>query len=103
DRLWTVLDPSAGPAMATPLSSRGDASHPIVSRILKYGADCVLTIPFPAGLGLFWTGQRGADPFDGPQVAAFERLAAAIAARLQAAEARESRLDRLARIDAVDE
>src|SRR5207249_11323679 len=63
----------------------------------------VLMIPLPGGLGVFWTGKHDVEPFADPQLSGFQRVAAAIAARLQAPEALDVRLDRLARIDAVDE
>jgi transcriptional regulator with GAF, ATPase, and Fis domain len=103
-RLWTVLAPPLSAAtIVTPLSSRDDTSHPIVHRLLKYGVDCVLTIPFPGDVGLFWTGKRGVEPFAGAQVAGFEQIAARVAAAVREPDPLDARLDRLARIDAVDE
>jgi len=103
ERLWPVLTPRlAATTMVATLSSHADRSHPLVGRFLKYGVDCILAIPLPGDQGVFWTGKRG-EPFDDRQVAGFERLATGVAAAIQQPEAPDVRLDRLARIDAVDE
>jgi transcriptional regulator with GAF, ATPase, and Fis domain len=104
DRLPAVLNPSiAALTIITPLSSHGEASHPVVDRLLKYGIDCVAVMPLPGNLGVFWTGKRDASPFSHQQLAPLESLAARVAASILEPETRERRLARLSRIDAVEQ
>jgi transcriptional regulator with GAF, ATPase, and Fis domain len=103
-RLPVFLDPSiAAATIITPLSSHADLSHPMVQRLRSYDIDCLLLMPLPGSLGLFWIGKRGTPPFADRSVVEFERLAARVAAAIQEPEARDARIARLARTDAVEE
>src|SRR6185295_16436356 len=64
DRLPAVLNPSIGATtIVAPLSSHDEASHPFVDRLLKSAIDCLVVVPLPGGLGVFWTGKRDPSPF----------------------------------------
>ena len=104
DRLPAVLVPSApGTVVCAPLPAHEEAAHPAVQRLVGYGIDCLLVTALPDGAGLFWAGKKGTSKFDETQVAAFEQLAARVAASLHAPEPREVRLGRLARLEAVEQ
>jgi transcriptional regulator with GAF, ATPase, and Fis domain len=104
DRLPAAINPAiAATTVVTPLSTHAEASHPVVERLLKYDIDCLLLMPLPGDLGLFWAGRRGVESFDARTVADFDRLVPRLAAALHAPEAPDVRLQRLSSIDAVDE
>ena len=104
DRLPAVLVPSApGTVVCAPLPAHEEAAHPAVQRLVGYGIDCLLVTALPDGAGLFWAGKKGSSKFAETQIAAFEQLAARVAAALHAPEAREVRLARLARLEAVEQ
>jgi transcriptional regulator with GAF, ATPase, and Fis domain len=104
DRLPAVLNPSIGALrIITPLSSHDEASHPIVDRLLKFGIDCLVVMPLPGGLGVFWTGKREPSPFTDQQVAALENLVVRVAAAIREPESRDARVARLVRVDAVEQ
>jgi two-component system response regulator FlrC len=103
-RLPAILSPSIGAVMiVTALSAHAEVSDPIVARLLSYDIDCLLLMPLPGDLGLFWAGKRDAAPFADAEVLAFERLAARVAAAIQEPEARGARIARLARTDAIEQ
>jgi transcriptional regulator with GAF, ATPase, and Fis domain len=104
DRLPAAINPAIdATTVVTPLSTHAEASHPVVERLLKYDIDCLLLMPLPGDLGLFWAGKRGVESFDARTVADFDRLVPRLAAALHAPEAPDVRLQRLSSIDAVDE
>jgi len=104
DRLPAAINPAiAATAVVTPLSTHAEASHSVVERLLKYDIDCLLLMPLPGDLGLFWAGKHGVESFDTRTVADFDRLLPRLAAALHAPEAPDVRLQRLSSIDAVDE
>jgi transcriptional regulator with GAF, ATPase, and Fis domain len=102
DRLPAALAPSAPGRMVAPLPQHEDASHPVFERLVGYRIDCLLVTPLPDGMGLFWAGSRGA-AFSDSQVAAFGALAARVAGGLDEPERREVRLERLSRLEAVED
>src|SRR6185295_8147344 len=87
----------------TPLQDETEASHPMFDRLMGYGIECLLLTPLPDRQGLFWTGKHGVEPFADTEIAAFESLAAGVAAAIEEPEPRAARLARLARIDAVEQ
>ena len=92
------------------ISTMGSGLTAIAASILVYRVTgsalsvgiMLLVTALPDGAGLFWAGKKGTSKFDQTQVAAFEQLAARVAASLHAPEPREVRLGRLARLEAVE-
>jgi transcriptional regulator with GAF, ATPase, and Fis domain len=104
DRLPLALARTGGATtIITPLHEHHEAAHPLFDRLVRYGIDCLLVMPLPGGEGLFWTGKRGAMPFTDREVAAFAAVTDDLVAAMREPEPPDTRLARLARLDAVEQ